>query len=84
MIQRTDDGEHIRHLDTRYADYFEVGHNAAGFIIDCGQQADEGAPIFHTRLIVVPVRFRELLDVLHSSLGQYEASYGALPDDLSS
>lgn len=65
----------------RYANYFQVGHNAFELIIDCGQcYADNEAPQLHTRIITSPAYGKALLKTLRDSLAEYEKSYGPLQE----
>ena len=67
------------HLEGRYANYFEIGHNAFEFVIDCGQvYGSQGIPRFHTRLVVNPAHVVELRELLDRSLVQYEATIGRI------
>ena len=64
-----------RYLEGRYANYFEVGHNAFEFVLDCGQIYDpDGLPRFHTRLVIIPTHMVELLGLLGRSVAQYEST----------
>jgi len=68
-----------RYLEGRYANYFEVGHNAFEFVLDCGQiYGPEGLPHFHTRLVIVPTHVVELLGLLGRSVAQYESTIGPI------
>lgn len=66
----------------RYANYFEVGHNAYEFVIDCGQ-LHEGAgecAYWHTRIITSPAYAKRLLATLATSVGQYEQAFGVIEE----
>lgn len=63
----------------KYANYFEVGHNAFEFVIDFGQY--EGKDVaWHSRVIVNPNAARALLDVLQRSIEEYGRRYPAPAD----
>jgi hypothetical protein len=69
-------------LEGRYANYFEIGHNAFEFLLDFGQlyfEAPEAS--LHTRIVTSPVYAKRLFGVLQRALSQYEASYGRVLDD---
>ena len=74
---RTNGGQ----LESRYVNYFEIGHNAFEFLLDFGQlyPEDREADI-HTRIVVSPAYAKDLATVLHDAISQYEQSYGKLPD----
>ncbi len=66
----------------KYANYFEVGHNAYEFLIDFGH--DEGidgrGAERHTRIVTNPASARNLLDLLQRSVEQHERRYGNRPE----
>jgi hypothetical protein len=55
----------------RYANFFQVGHNAFEFLIEFGQQ-DRG---IHTRIYVSPQYARVLSDLLIETLRQHEREF---------
>jgi Protein of unknown function (DUF3467) len=57
----------------RYANFFQVGHNAFEFLIEFGQQ-DRG---IHTRIYMSPQYARVLSDLLVETLRQHENEFGA-------
>jgi hypothetical protein len=66
----------------RYANYFEVGHNAFEFVVDFAQLYMDGEkPRFHTRIITGPAYAKSMLEMLHQAIAQYEKSFGAIPTD---
>ena len=68
-------------LGGRYANYFEVGHNAVEFLILFGQMYSEGdEPQFHTRIVTSPAYAKELSRVLTESLNEYQTSFGCIKD----
>lgn len=67
-------------LKGRYTNYFEVGHNAFEFVIDCGElYAETSTARFHTRIVTTPVYANVLLETLQGSLARYEQTFGAIP-----
>jgi hypothetical protein len=65
--------------EARYANYFQVGHNAFEVILEFGQHY-EGArePKMHTRIVVAPVNARALLGLLQTALADYERKFGQI------
>ncbi len=64
----------------RYANYFEVGHNAVEFLIDFGEQYnDNGKAHLHTRIVTAPTYANELMETLRGSIDHYEQLFGAIP-----
>jgi len=69
-------------LRGRYANYFEVGHNAFEFLIDIGESYPESSkPRLHTRIVTAPVYANALLDTLRGSIAQYEQTFGSIPKE---
>jgi hypothetical protein len=67
-------------LEGRYANYFEVGHNAVEFLLDFGQLYPEtGTARLHTRIITAPTYAKALLKTLRESIDQYEQTFGDIP-----
>ena len=67
-------------LEGRYANYFQVGHNAFEFVIDFGQfYRDSPEAQLHTRIVTGPVYALAFFETLRASIDQYEQSYGAIP-----
>jgi hypothetical protein len=65
----------------RYANYFEIGHNAFEFLFDFGQcYAEQNEAQFHTRIIMGPAYAGALLDTLQKAIDRYIESYGPLPE----
>jgi len=80
MRQRAKDSGNGGAPEGRYANYFEIGHNAFEFILDFGQMYDEEPESrLHSRIVVSPFYARMLLGVLQNSVRQYEQSYGRIP-----
>lgn len=55
----------------RYANFFQIGHNAFEFLLEFGQQ-DRG---IHTRIYVSPQYARVLSDLLLETLRQHEHEF---------
>lgn len=65
-------------IEGKYANYFQVGHNAFEFVIDFGQMYSDGRQEhFHSRIVTGPAYARELLKVLAESVEQYEKTFGS-------
>ena len=64
----------------RYANALQVGHNAFEFVLDFGQDYQEGQEVqWHTRIVTGPAYVRAFFETLRTSLVQYEQSYGTIP-----
>jgi len=60
-------------LEGKYANYFEVGHNAYEFVIDFGQYYSETEEAeLCTRIITSPAYAKVLLRTLQESIMRYE------------
>ena len=70
-----------RQLEARYANYFEVGHNAFEFFLDFGQFAEgsDNAQIT-VRVVTYPVYVKFLLRTLAEAVHAYEEAHGAIPE----
>ncbi len=67
-------------LEIRYTNYFQVGHNSAEVVVDCGWfYVDEAGPTIHTRIATTPVYAKALLDTLQDAIQTYERTFGAIP-----
>ncbi len=67
-------------LEGRYANFFQVGHNAFEFLIDFGQlYPDENQGQVHTRIVTSPAYIQELMKVLRDSVEKYEQRFGTIP-----
>jgi hypothetical protein len=72
-------GQDENTLEGRYANYFEVGHNAFEFVLDFGQLYTAGEqPKIHTRIVTSPVYAKAFLETLANTLDQYERGFGAI------
>lgn len=64
-------------LAARYANYFEIGHNAAEFILDIGQAYSPSEERqMHTRIVTSPLYAKALLQLLEKAVERHEQSYG--------
>lgn len=69
-------------LAARYANYFEIGHNAGEFILDFGQAYSSTAQRqVHTRIVTSPAYARALLHVLENAIERHEQVYGAIREE---
>jgi len=69
-------------IEGKYANYFQIGHNAFEFLFDFGQlYADGKRERMHTRIVTSPSYAKELLKVLGESLERYETQFGAIRQD---
>jgi hypothetical protein len=64
-----------RREEGRYANFFQIGHNAFEFLIEFGQQQD-GEGSIHTRIYVNPQHARILADLMLDTLQQHERIFG--------
>jgi hypothetical protein len=66
----------------RYANYFEVGHNAFEFVVDFAQlYSEKEEPRFHTRIITGPAYAKSMLEMLKQAIAQYEQTFGTIPTE---
>jgi hypothetical protein len=69
-------------LEGKYANYFQVGHNAFEFVVDFGQMyADGQQEQIHTRIVTGPSYEKDFLELLEQSLEQYEEQFGPIARD---
>lgn len=71
---------------SRYANAFNIGHNAFEFVLEFGQQlSEEEDAAMHTRIVTHPTYAKALYASLGDSLLRYESEFGwsgrALPDE---
>lgn len=75
-----------KRLEGRYANYFEVGHNAFEFIFDFGQYHPENEEAhMHTRIVTGPVYAKLLAELLKDAVDRFESEHGMIQpanDDL--
>jgi len=68
----------------RYANYFEIGHNAFEFILDFGQaycEEPETRTLIHSRIVISPVYVRMFLEVLQQSVRQHGQRFGPILEE---
>ncbi len=81
MDDDTGGGDYREPLEGRYANSFQVGHNAFEFVVDFGQANLPDTPSrYHTRIITGPVSAKVLFAVLRESIERYEEAFGKIPD----
>ena len=81
MSKKRSDGDEFTREgnEGRYANYFEIGHNAFEFVLDFGQKYSDGLEEkIHTRIITGPSYAKELLRVLEKSIAHYEQAFGVI------
>jgi hypothetical protein len=59
----------------RYANFFQIGHNAFEFLLEFGQLEGEEEAI-HTRIYISPQHARMLSDLMNDTLRQHERMFG--------
>lgn len=80
MPQEPKDTPQTGQLEGRYANYFQIGHNAFEFVLDFGQVDVEGQTVrFHTRIITAPAHVRIMFELLQKSIERYTQTFGAIP-----
>lgn len=79
MSHDQEDSRDVDRPEGRYANYFEVGHNAVEFLLDFGQfYPDSNQQQLHTRIVTGPVYAKTLLETLRESIDRYERTFGAI------
>jgi hypothetical protein len=69
-------------IEGKYANYFEIGHNAFEVLLDFGQKYSNGVEgRIHTRIVMGPSYAKELLKLLAASIEQYEQNFGHIRDE---
>lgn len=84
MSEKRREGEEFtqKAIEGKYANYFEIGHNAFEFLLDFGQEYSNGFQgRIHTRIVTGPSFAKELLKVLEKSIEQYEQTFGTIRDN---
>lgn len=65
--------------EARYANYFHVGHNAYEVVLEFGQHYEgEVEPQMHTRIVTAPGNAKVLLDLLKTTISEYEKTFGRI------
>lgn len=78
-MSQDEEARYSSQLEGRYANTFQIGHNAFEFFIECGQAPLSGEhSTFHTRIITTPAYAKALFETLKDSLEYYEQSYGVI------
>ncbi len=68
--------------EARFANYFNIGHNAFEVILEFGQFYEGNRrPILHTRVVTSPAYAKQLLQLLSNSLEEHERAFGIIPTD---
>jgi hypothetical protein len=84
--KRSARGKGVKNLEARYANYFEVGHNACEFIFDFGQyHPEDDSAHMHCRIVTGPAYAKLLADLLHAAIARFEEEHGEIriaEDDL--
>jgi hypothetical protein len=66
-------------LEARYANYFQVGHNAAEFIFDFGQYDPESdSAHLHCRIVTGPLYAKLLEELIGDAIRRFEAEHGVI------
>jgi hypothetical protein len=82
MNRNSEDAHNSSPLEGRYANYFEVGHNAVEFLLDFGQYyPDIQQARMYTRIITSPIYAKALLRTLGDSIDRYEQTFGAIREE---
>ncbi len=63
----------------KYANHFQVGHNAFEFLLDFGQFFSD-REYFHTRIVTSPRHAKDLLTLLGESIERYECTFGFIAE----
>ncbi len=72
----------LQQPEGRYANYFEIGHNAFEFLLDFGQfYPESGRAQVHTRIITSPIYAKALFETLRESINRYEQGVGTLSEE---
>jgi hypothetical protein len=68
-----------RETEARYANFFEVGHNAYEFLIEFGQYRPKSENVQpQARIVTGPVFAKLLLSILTKAVAQFEEEHGAI------
>jgi hypothetical protein len=78
MANASHDDE-IREL---YANYFQVGYNAAEFLLDFGRCFENCEEQFYQRIITNPSSAKTLSRLLRESIDGYETTFGVIREDV--
>jgi Protein of unknown function (DUF3467) len=72
--------EHASVPEGRYANHFDVGHNAIEFLFDFGQFFSTEEAVLHTRIIVNPVVAKAFKKILTRAVTEFEKEFGSITD----
>jgi Protein of unknown function (DUF3467) len=82
MSPEDQEPQQVEQFEGRYANYFQVGHNAFEFLLDFGQFYPESTGVqFHTRIVTGPVYAKALLQILQESIARYEQTFEIIPQE---
>jgi len=80
-MAKDEDSQQVGSLEGRYANAFQIGHNAFEFLLDFGQVALESEEThFHTRIVTGPAYAKALSKLLGASINQYEQTFGKIQE----
>lgn len=84
MSSYSENTKEYARLESRYANYFKVGHNAFEFVMEFGQFYDDGEDreTIHSRIVTSPTYAKHLLQTLSHAIGQYETDYGTIDEQV--
>jgi hypothetical protein len=68
-------------LEARYANAFQVGHNAFEFVLEFSQQyGDTEDAAVHTRIVTSPHYAKGFCAALETAIADYEREFGVIKD----
>jgi hypothetical protein len=80
MERGNDDPGQVLPREGRYANSFQIGHNAFEFLLDFGQVSPDCEEArFHTRIITSPAYAKAFSETLRESIERYERTFGPIP-----
>jgi len=80
MEQKTKKTHREQRPRARYANHFEIGHNAFEFLLDFGEgYAENNKARLHTRIVTAPTYANVLLELLRGSIDHYQRTFGRIP-----
>jgi hypothetical protein len=72
MDASSDEREPVENPDARYANYFEVGHNAFEFLLEFGQMYDGEPASIHTRIVTGPYYAKAFLALFQAAMDAFD------------
>lgn len=79
MAERTSE-EDPAEIEGRYANQFNIGHNAFEVVLEFGQFYEGSArPLMHTKIVTSPAYAQVLLELLRTTMTEYENRFGSIP-----